>query len=98
MDYATLAVQLAGGVLGTLLAALLLRELSLGFLGNVVVGIVGGALSGLILTDYLALAPAGLPDGTFAEPEAILAQAVAGGAGGAILMMATGFLTGRHKA
>jgi len=97
MEYATLAMQLAGGVLGTLLAAVLLRELSLGFLGNVVVGIVGGALGGLILTDALALAPASLPEGTWAGPEAILAQIAAGAAGGAILMLATGFITGRDQ-
>lgn len=97
MQYATLAIELAGGVLGTLLAALLLRELTLGFVGNVVVGIVGGALGGLILTDALALAPASLGNGTWADPEAIIAQVAAGAAGGTILMMATGFVTGRDK-
>jgi hypothetical protein len=92
MDYVTLASQLLGGVLAAFLAGVLLRGLALGASGSVIVGIVGGALGGLILTNYLSLAPAGRPDGTTAEPIAVLAQVASGCAGGAVLMILTGLL------
>jgi hypothetical protein len=92
MDYVTLASQLLGGVLAAVLGGALLRDLALGAFGSVIVGIVGGALGGLILTSYLSLAPAGGPDGTIGEPVAVLAQVASGGAGGAVLMILTGLL------
>lgn len=92
MDYVTLACQLLGGVLGALLAGALLGNLSLGALGNTIVGCVGGPLGGLVLTGYLTLAPAGLPDGTIAEPAAVLGQVASGAAGGAILVVLVGLL------
>lgn len=97
MEYATLGVQITGGILGALLAHTLIRSQIVGFWGSVVVGIVGGAISGLVLAGYLALAPATLADGSFASARAILAQAAAGAAGGAVLMLATGYLTRRDR-
>jgi len=92
MDYVTLASQLLGGVTAAFLAGWVLRDLDLGILGSIVVGIVGGGLGGLILTDYLGLVPAGLPGGRMAPPLSVLAQIAAGAAGGAVLMIVTGLL------
>lgn len=92
MDWVTLACQLLGGVLGALLAGALLGKLSLGALGNTIVGCVGGPLGGLILTRYLALAPAGLADGSIAEPAALLGQVASGAAGGLVLVVLVALL------
>ena len=94
MDYVTLAFQLLGGALGALLAGALPGSISLGALGNAIVGCVGGPSGGLILTGYLALGPAALADGTIAEPAAVLGQVLSGAAGGAILVMLVGLLKG----
>jgi len=97
MDYLTLACQLLGGVLAAFLAAALLQGLTFRALGSVVVGIVGGALGGLILADYLSLAPAVLPDGSANAPFAALLQVAGGAAGGAVLMILTGLIEAVFK-
>lgn len=94
MDYVTLACQILGGVLGALLSGALFGHLSLGALGNTIVGCVGGPLGGLVLTGYLTLAPVGLPDGSIAEPAAALSQVASGAAGGAVLVFLVGLLKG----
>ena len=94
MDYVTLAFQLLGGALGALLAGALPGSVSLGALGNAIVGCVGGPSGGLILTGYLVLGPAALADGTIAEPVAVLGQVLSGAAGGAILVILVGLLKG----
>jgi uncharacterized membrane protein YeaQ/YmgE (transglycosylase-associated protein family) len=98
MDYVTLASQLLGGVTAAFLAGRVLRDLDLGIVGDVVVGIVGGSLAGLILTNYLSLVPAGLPDGRMAPPLSVLAQIAAGATGGVILLILTGLLTSLVRA
>lgn len=97
MDYVTFATQGLGGIVAAFIAGLLRPQLSLGLLGNVIAGIVGGGLGGLILTQYLDLAPAGHPDGTLAEPIAILLQIASGGAGGGALTILTGLVIGLSK-
>lgn len=94
MDYVTFASQMLGGVIAAFLVGALLRQLSLGTFGHVIVGLVGGSVGGLVLTDYLQLAPAGHADGTIAEPSAVALQIVSGGAGGAVLMILTGLIIG----
>lgn len=94
LDFVTLACQLLGGVLGALLAGAFFGKLTLGPLGNALVGVVGGAAGGLILTSYLGLAPASLPDGAIGEPRAVLAHLASGAAGGAVLMIVVGYLKG----
>lgn len=94
MDYVTPACQLLGGVFGALLSGALFGRLSLGALGNTIVGCVGGPLGGLILTGYLTLAPAGLPDGSIAELPAALSQVASGAAGGVVLVFLVGLLKG----
>jgi pimeloyl-ACP methyl ester carboxylesterase len=97
MDYVTFASQMLGGVIAAFLVGALLRQLSLGPFGHVIVGLVGGSLGGLVLTEYLRLAPAGQPDGTISEPSAIVLQILSGGAGGAVLMILTGLIVGRCR-
>lgn len=94
MDYVSFASQILGGVIAAVLLGALLLRMSLGTLGNVIVGIVGGSLGGLILTQYLHLAAAGHPDGTMAEPGAVILQIASGGAGGAVLMILTALIVG----
>lgn len=92
LDFVTLACQFLGGVLGALLAGSLFRNLTLGPIGNALVGLVGGAAGGLVLTSYLGLAPASFPDGTIGEPHAVFAHVASGAAGGALLMIVVGWL------
>jgi hypothetical protein len=94
MDYVSFASQILGGVIAAVLLGAFVRRLSLGTVGNVIVGVVGGGLGGLILTQYLNLAPAGDADGTAAEPGAVILQIMSGGAGGAALMIMTALIVG----
>jgi hypothetical protein len=91
MDIVTLLIQLASGALGGNVAGSLLKNLSLGTLGNSLAGIVGGGLGGQLLGGLLtggapAVAASGL------DPMAILSQVVSGGAGGGILMAVIGII------
>jgi hypothetical protein len=94
MDYVSFASQILGGVIATVLMGAFVRRLSLGTLGNVIVGFVGGSLGGLILADCLHLPPAGHADGTAAEPGAVILHIASGGAGGAALMIVTALIVG----
>ena len=82
-----LLIQLISGVAGGNVAGSLLKEKSLGALGNSLTGLVGGGLGGQILVTLLGLgASGGLDIG------AIIAQLAGGGAGGAILTAIVGVL------
>ena len=91
MDIVTLLIQLASGALGGNVAGSLLKNLSLGTLGNSIAGIVGGGLGGQILGHLLNLPAVG---GGALDPMAILSQVVSGGAGGGILMAVIGLIRG----
>lgn len=91
MDIVTLLIQLASGALGGNVAGSLLKNLSLGTLGNSLAGIVGGGLGGQILGSVLSGgAPAVAASGL--DPMAILTQVVSGGAGGGVLMAVIGII------
>ncbi len=81
--------------MGALLAAALLRSLSLRALGTALVGLVGGAAGGLIFNSYLGLNSASSPDGLIGEPQAVLAHLASGAVGGAVLLVVIGFLKNR---
>ena len=49
MDIITLLIQLVSGALGGNIAGSMLKNMSLGTLGNTIAGIVGGGLGGQIL-------------------------------------------------
>ena len=84
-----LIIQLISGALGGNVAGSLLKNLSLGPLGNSLAGIVGGGLGGTVLTQMLNLP--GVGTGAL-DPSAILAQVASGGLGGGVLMAIVGIL------
>lgn len=90
MDLTTLIIQLISGALGGNIAGSLLKNLSLGTLGNSLAGIVGGGLGGQVLGSLLNLPPATAAAGL--DPMAILTQLASGGAGGGILMVVIGLI------
>jgi uncharacterized membrane protein YeaQ/YmgE (transglycosylase-associated protein family) len=86
MDIATLLIQLISGAVGGNVAGGLLKNLSLGTLGNSIAGIVGGGIGGQILEQLFHTAVAG---GAY-DPMNILTQVLGGGVGGGILMAIVG--------
>jgi uncharacterized membrane protein YeaQ/YmgE (transglycosylase-associated protein family) len=86
MEYVPLLIQLISGALGGNIAGSLLKNVSLGTLGNSIAGIVGGGIGGQILEQVFNTAVAG---GTL-DPVAIITQILGGGVGGGILMAIVG--------
>jgi uncharacterized membrane protein YeaQ/YmgE (transglycosylase-associated protein family) len=91
MDIATLLIQLIAGALGGNIAGSLLKNLSLGTLGNTIAGIVGGGLGGQILGTLFNLPDIG---GGPLDLMSVLTQIASGGIGGGILMIIVGILRG----
>jgi len=91
-----LVIQLIAGALGGNLAGALLKNQSLGTLGNSLAGIVGGGLGGQILTMLsasgaatdaaAAMATSGLDIGS------IISSVAGGGVGGGVLMVVVGLI------
>lgn len=90
MDLTTLIVQLLSGAAGGNIAGALLKNLSLGTVGNSLAGIIGGGIGGQILGQLLNLPPAASAVGL--DPMAILSQLASGGAGGGVLMAIVGLV------
>jgi uncharacterized membrane protein YeaQ/YmgE (transglycosylase-associated protein family) len=76
-----LIIQLISGAAGGNVAGALMKNLSLGTLGNSIAGIVGGGIGGQLLS----FIGAGGLDG-------ILGSLLSGGVGGAVLMAIIGFI------
>jgi hypothetical protein len=93
MDVTTLFIQLASGIAGSSLAVSGLRGLSLGNVGNVLVGLVGGGLGGQILGS--ALGTARMTARTGLDPGIVISEIAAGGLGGLMLLPIVGLL---HRA
>lgn len=91
MDIATLIIQLISGAAGGNLGGVLLKNLSLGTLGNTIAGVVGGGLGSQILGGLLGPA-ASVATGGDIDVGAILQQVAGGGVGGAAVMMLVGLL------
>ena len=89
MDIVTLLIQLVSGAIGGNATGSLLKNLSLGTLGNSIAGIVGGGLGGQVLGSLLNLPAVG---GGAMDPMAILTQVMTGGAGGGVLMAVIGMI------
>lgn len=89
MDIIPLLVQLVSGALGGNAAGAALKNLSLGKLGNSLVGILGGGLGGTILQTLLGADAA--PSGSM-DIGSILANIAGGGVGGAVLLAIIGAL------
>jgi uncharacterized membrane protein YeaQ/YmgE (transglycosylase-associated protein family) len=86
MDFVPLLIQLISGALGGNIAGSLLKNLSLGTLGNSIAGIVGGGIGGQILDQVFHTAVAG---GAL-DPVAIITQILGGGVGGGVVMAIVG--------
>ena len=89
MDIVTLLIQLISGALGGNVAGGLLKNLSLGTVGNSLAGIVGGGLGGQVLGSLLNLPAVG---GGALDPIAILTQVASGGVGCGVLMAVIGLI------
>lgn len=90
MDIVSLLIQLASGALGGNIAGSLLKNMSLGTLGNTLAGIIGGGLGGQILERSIGLGHA-LPGGAL-DIGAIVSQVAGGGVGGGVLMVIVSLL------
>lgn len=84
MDATSLVIQLVVGAIGGNLAGLLISRLSLGFLGNTIVGVLGGGLGGQ------ALGLLGIKAGTTGAID--LPSIVASFAGGLVLLVIIGLI------
>jgi hypothetical protein len=87
MDLAPLLIQLVSGAVGGNAAGGLLKNLSLGTIGNSIVGILGGGLGGQLL-GMLGIA-AGAGDGSL-EIGNIVGSIASGGVGGGALLAIVG--------
>ncbi|SFZ89707.1 hypothetical protein SAMN05428642_101515 [Flaviramulus basaltis] len=90
-EYLPLIIQLITGAVGGNLAGSLLKNLSLGTIGNTIAGLVGGGLGGQLLVML------GLGDGAAATEAAssmdigsIISSVAGGGVGGGALMAIIG--------
>jgi uncharacterized membrane protein YeaQ/YmgE (transglycosylase-associated protein family) len=80
-----LIIQLISGAVGGYIAGALLKNYSLGALGNSIVGIIGGGIGGQLLGIWgVQTAAGGMEIGS------ILGSVIGGGIGGAILMAIIG--------
>ena len=89
MDIVSLVIQLLAGAVGGNVAGAILKDRSLGTVGNSIAGIVGGGVGGWLLQAVGLLSTGGglsLPS--------ILADVAAGGVGGALLMVLVGLVRG----
>lgn len=90
MDIATLLLQLLSGAVGGNVAGSILKNISLGPLGNSLAGLLGGGLGGQILASVLGLPPVTGAEGL--DIGALASQFAGGGVGGAIVMAIVGMI------
>jgi len=86
MDIVPLIIQLVSGAIGGNVAGSAMKNLSLGTLGNSIVGILGGGLGGTILQSLLGMGgeSAGMDIGS------IVSNIAGGGVGGGVLLAIIG--------
>lgn len=89
MNVVSLIIQLLAGAAGGNIAGRVLKERSLGTLGNSIAGIVGGGIG-----SWLLHAVGLLSGGGETGLATILADVASGGAGGALLMIVIGLVRG----
>ena len=85
MDIVTLLVQLISGALGGNIAGNIMKKLSLGTVGNSVVGILGGGLGGVLLNALDVGTGSGGVDAA-----SVIGSIAAGGIGGGVLLAIVG--------
>ena len=92
----SLVIQLIAGAIGGNLAGAVLKDKSLGALGNTIAGIIGGGLGGLVLTRFLGGA-ATVDPAVSVNITTLIEQIAGGGIGGAIVMIIAGLVKGINK-
>ncbi len=88
MDLA-LIIQLVSGAVGGNVAGGLLKDVSLGTLGNSLVGILGGGLGGQLLS---MLGVGGAETAGSVDIASIVSQVAGGGVGGGVLLVIVGLI------
>ena len=88
MDLA-LIIQLVSGAVGGNIAGGLLKDVSLGTLGNTLVGILGGGLGGQLLS---MLGVGGAETAGSVDIASIVSQVAGGGVGGGVLLVIVGLI------
>ncbi len=98
MELLPLVIQLIAGAIGGNAAGAVLKDKSLGALGNTIAGIIGGAvggkLLGLLLGGAAAVDPAVVSGMNFT---ALIEQIAGGGIGGAVVVVLVGLVKGINK-
>jgi uncharacterized membrane protein YeaQ/YmgE (transglycosylase-associated protein family) len=95
MDMTSIITQLVIGAIGGNGAGAVLKNQSLGTLGNTIAGVVGGGLGGQILGSLMNHPMADAAAGAVASGGGSLVQNIAGGGiGGAVLMVVVGIIKG----
>lgn len=92
MDIVPLLISLVSGAAGGNAAGALMKNFSLGTLGNSVAGIVGGGLGGWVLS-LLGIAPAAAGGGGI-DLANVIGNLASGGVGGGVLMTILGVVKG----
>lgn len=90
MDPVSLIIQLISGAVGGNIAGSLLKNMSLGTVGNSIAGLIGGLLGGNVLNSALGLSKIAATSGL--DIGAIISQVAGSGVGGGILMVLVGIL------
>ena len=85
MDMTALLVQLISGAIGGTAAGAMLKNLSLGPIGNAIAGIVGGGIGGQILGAMMG-------GGGAAATGSVLGSVAGGGIGGIVVMVIVGVI------
>ncbi|HEU0224432.1 MAG TPA: hypothetical protein VFR29_03280 [Steroidobacteraceae bacterium] len=88
MDVTSLLIQLASGAVGGNVAGAALKNLSLGTVGNSIVGILGGGIGGQLL----GMLGMGGGEGGTMDVGSIVSSVAGGGVGGAVLLAIIGFI------
>jgi hypothetical protein len=91
MDIVSLLIQLISGAAGGNIAGSLLKNLSLGTVGNSLAGIVGGGLGGQLLGGLLSGGAPAMGAGGL-DMMSVLSQVAGGGIGGGGLMAIIGLI------
>lgn len=92
-EYLPLIIQLVTGAVGGNVAGKLLKNLSLGTLGNSITGILGGAVGGQLLGMLgLGAGAADAASGGGMDMSGILGSVASGGVGGGVIMAIIGFI------
>ena len=88
MDMGSLLVQLISGAVGGNIGGALLKNYSLGTLGNSIAGIVGGGIGGQIINAMMGGGAAAASGGM----GSILGNVAGGGVGGIVIMIIVGII------